>query len=57
MSKSDLIQSRPEHTIFKDYLRDLYVKLLNFLATCNVYLSDNMFIRTARCLPGMVGLD
>jgi hypothetical protein len=50
VSNADVIQSSLEHTLFKDYLRDLYVIILNFLATCNVYLSDNMLIRTTRSI-------
>ena len=47
-SRQDATQSSVEHTLYKDYLRDLYVTILTFSATCDVYLSDNMVLRTTR---------
>lgn len=48
ISKDDRRQSSLEHTTYKDYLRDLYIKILKFLATCTVYLDHNALVRTAR---------
>lgn len=39
-----------EHETYKDSLRDLYIKILSFLATCSVYLSHNTAMRTARSM-------
>ena len=48
------------HNTYKDTLRDLYVKTLNFLATCSVYLAQNALIRTTRSMiawDGWTGLN
>jgi hypothetical protein len=56
MNDDDLRQSALEHTTYKDYLRDLYVKIFQFLATCVVYLDQNVVVRTAREIATWDGL-
>jgi hypothetical protein len=46
----DTPSSQEHHEAYKVSLRDLYIKILGFLATCSVYLSKNSINRLARSM-------